>query len=165
MKRRVVVPVRPAETPGAAHGGEALHAAEQLARELDADLHLVAVVDSADTLRVKAPSVGTAGAPPSHGAVPRWVERQRHEAERTLDVLRARIVDDGFAGDVTCEVRAGWPSEEIPAVAEGDQTVAVVMPTAVGGASDGFTPEVAQAVVSHVDVPSKLVALDQPTRG
>lgn len=162
MKRRVVVPVKPAERLDSGRYDEARREAMELATELNAGLHLVAVVDSPDTLRVKAPSVGTTGAPPSHEAVPRWIERRRLEAARALEFFRSRIVEDGFAGDVTCEVRAGWPSEEIPAVAEAEGTVAVVIPTAASGALDGFTPEEAQAVVYHVDVPIKLAAHDQP---
>jgi nucleotide-binding universal stress UspA family protein len=151
IRRLVILPIGDA-WPAAA----TLHEAVSLAESAEADLELLAIVDSDATLALKAPSVGTSQGPPSHARSDEWAAARHREATQRLSRVSAQLRDSGFSGTIHCEVREGWPSDEIPAAANTGDAVAIVMPTTAGG--DGsFSPELAQTVAERTDATVLLI--------
>jgi nucleotide-binding universal stress UspA family protein len=147
----VIVPVRSEQLSNAT-----LNEAINLAESSDADVQLLGIVDSDETLATKAPSVGTSQGPPSHAVSSEWAAERRDEATRRLGRVDEQVRQLGFTGAIHREVREGWPSEVIAAAAGADEVVAIVIPTAPVG-DEGFPPELAQTVAERANAPVVMV--------
>lgn len=151
MFSRILVPL-----DGSDLAARALTPAEELARKVEAPLHLVRVLDTSYLARLVGYPVY--GAAIEMTALQQALEDERVEAEAYLKVAKQDLVDRGF--EVTTELLNGSPTREIIAATRpGDL---VIMSThGRGGLSRWFLGSVAEDVVRRSPVPVMLIRANE----